>query len=40
VLTTDYFNTAKVPDEALKRIQSMLTIVGGKVVYDSRQKPE
>ncbi|HSI64072.1 MAG TPA: amidohydrolase family protein, partial [Candidatus Saccharimonadia bacterium] len=30
VLTEDYFN---VPDEAIKSIESMMTVVGGKVVH-------
>jgi len=30
VLSADYFN---VPEEEIKRIQSVLTVVGGKVVY-------
>jgi predicted amidohydrolase YtcJ len=32
VLSHDYFT---VPDEDLKKIRSVLTIVGGKVVYDA-----
>jgi predicted amidohydrolase YtcJ len=35
VLTEDYFDAKKVPDEALKKLKSALTIVGGKVVYDA-----
>ena len=34
-LSDDYFDPAKVPDEAIKRLSSVLTVVGGKIVYDS-----
>jgi hypothetical protein len=34
-LTDDYFDAKKVPDEALKKLKSALTIVDGKVVYDA-----
>ena len=34
VLSADYFDSAKVPDEALKKLRSVLTIVDGKVVHD------
>jgi predicted amidohydrolase YtcJ len=34
VLTDDYFDPKKVPDEAIKKLQSVLTVVDGKVVYD------
>ncbi len=33
-LSDDYFDPAKVPDEAIKKLHSVLTVVGGKVVYD------
>jgi predicted amidohydrolase YtcJ len=33
VLSADYFDSDAVPDEALKRVHSMLTIVGGKIVF-------
>jgi predicted amidohydrolase YtcJ len=33
VLSVDYFT---VPDEQLKKIRSVLTIVGGKIVHDAR----
>jgi predicted amidohydrolase YtcJ len=33
VLSADYFDAKAVPDEALKKIRSMLTLVGGKTVY-------
>ena len=35
VLSDDFLDPASVPDEAIKRITSVLTVVGGKVVYDS-----
>src|SRR5579885_3316223 len=34
VLSDDYFDAKKVPDEAIKRLKSVLTVVGGQVVYD------
>ncbi len=34
VLNEDFLDTAKVPDEAIKRVKSVLTVVGGQVVYD------
>ncbi len=34
VLNDDFLEPAKVPDEAIKRVKSVLTVVGGKVVYD------
>jgi hypothetical protein len=34
VLSDDYFDPKKVPDEEIKRLKSVLTIVGGRVVYD------
>jgi predicted amidohydrolase YtcJ len=34
VLSDDFLDPAKVPDEAIKRVKSVLTIVGGKAVYD------
>ena len=34
VLSDDFFDPQKVPDEAIKRLQSVLTVVDGKVVYD------
>lgn len=33
VLSADYFDPDAVPDEALKQIRSVLTLVGGEVVY-------
>ena len=35
VLSDDYFDPAKVPDEAIKRLRSVLTIVDGRVVHDN-----
>ena len=34
VLSDDFLDPAKVPDEAIKRVKSVLTVVGGQVVYD------
>jgi predicted amidohydrolase YtcJ len=34
VLSGDFFDESKVPDEAIKQLQSVLTVVGGRVVYD------
>jgi predicted amidohydrolase YtcJ len=34
VLSEDYFDPAKVPDEAIKRLKSVLTVVDGKVFHD------
>ena len=34
VLSDDYFDTKKVPDEAIKKLHSVLTVVDGRVVYD------
>ena len=33
-LSGDYFDAAKVPDEAIRKLKSVLTVVDGKVVYD------
>ena len=33
-LSDDYFDPAKVPDEAIKKLKSVLTVVDGKVVYE------
>ncbi len=35
VLSDDYFDTARVPDEAIKRLRSVLTVVDGKVVHNT-----
>ena len=34
VLSDDYFDPARVPDEAIRRIRSVMTIVDGRVVHD------
>jgi len=34
VLSDDYFNERAVPDERIKDLRSVLTVVGGKVMYD------
>jgi hypothetical protein len=34
VLSADYFNERAVPDESIKDLRSVLSVVGGKVVYD------
>jgi predicted amidohydrolase YtcJ len=33
VLSADLFDESAVPDEAIKRLRSVLTIVGGKLVH-------
>ena len=35
VLSDDYFDPAKVPDEAIKRLKSVLTVVDGRVVHNN-----
>ncbi len=35
VLSDDYFDAQKVPDEAIKRIHAVITIVGGNLVHNS-----
>lgn len=35
VLSDDYFDPARVPDEAIGRIRSVLTVVDGRVVHDA-----
>jgi predicted amidohydrolase YtcJ len=40
VLSADYFDPAKVNDEALKKLESVLTVVGGKMVYGSAELTE
>lgn len=37
-LSDDYFDSKKVSDEAIKKLKSVLTVVGGKVVYDQLPK--
>jgi predicted amidohydrolase YtcJ len=34
VLSDDYFNPARVPDDAIRKLTSELTVVGGRVVYE------
>ena len=34
VLSDDYFNPVKVPDELIRKLHPVLTIVDGKVVYN------
>ena len=34
VLSADYFDPARVGDEAIKQLRSVLTVVDGKVVHD------
>jgi predicted amidohydrolase YtcJ len=34
VLSDDYFNPAKVPDEKIKDVHSLLTVVNGRVVHN------
>jgi predicted amidohydrolase YtcJ len=36
VLSDDFLDAARVPDEAIKRLTSVLTIVGGRVVHDAK----
>ena len=35
VLSGDYFDAAKVPDEGIKKLKSVLTVVDGKVVHNA-----
>jgi predicted amidohydrolase YtcJ len=39
VLSADYFDVTKVPDDAIKRLKSAITIVGGRVVHDDSRSP-
>jgi predicted amidohydrolase YtcJ len=34
VLSDDFLDPKKVPDEGIKRLKSALTVVDGRVVYD------
>jgi predicted amidohydrolase YtcJ len=34
VLSSDYFSATKVSDEGIKKLRSVLTVVGGKVVHN------
>ena len=36
VLSDDFLDSARVPDGAIKRLTSVLTIVGGRIVHDPR----
>jgi hypothetical protein len=33
VLSADYFDPGEVPDEAVKRVTSVLTLVGGQILH-------
>jgi len=35
VLSNDFLDPARVPDDAIKHLSSVMTILGGKIVYDS-----
>jgi predicted amidohydrolase YtcJ len=35
VLSDDFLDPARVPDEAIKQVRSVLTIVGGRIVYEA-----
>jgi predicted amidohydrolase YtcJ len=39
VLSDDYFDPKKVPDDAIKRLRSVLTVVDGRVVHDQLKVP-
>jgi predicted amidohydrolase YtcJ len=39
VLSEDYFDVAKVSDEAIKKLRSVLTVIDGKVVHDEMRRP-
>jgi predicted amidohydrolase YtcJ len=34
VLSDDYFDKSRVPDESIRKLHSVLTVVDGKVVHD------
>jgi predicted amidohydrolase YtcJ len=34
VLSDDYFDPNRVTDEGIKQLKSMLTVVGGRIVYN------
>jgi len=34
VLNADYFDANKVSDERIKKLKSVLTVIGGRIVYD------
>jgi predicted amidohydrolase YtcJ len=35
VLNNDYFDPSKVPDEGIRSLQSVLTVVDGRIVYNA-----
>jgi predicted amidohydrolase YtcJ len=35
VISDDFFDEKRVPDEAIKHLQSVLTVLGGRVVYEA-----
>jgi predicted amidohydrolase YtcJ len=35
VLSDDVLDPQKVPDAAIKRVHAVMTVVGGKVIYDA-----
>jgi predicted amidohydrolase YtcJ len=35
VLNQDYFNPTTVPDEAIKKTSSVMSVVGGRIVHDT-----
>jgi predicted amidohydrolase YtcJ len=37
VLNEDFLDPVRVPDDAIKGLRSILTIVGGRIVHDSRE---
>lgn len=37
VLSADYFDPKQVPDESIKKINAVMTVVGGKIVHDTRK---
>jgi len=39
VLSDDYFDPMRVPDDAIKKIKAVLTVVDGKVVHDMISGP-
>jgi predicted amidohydrolase YtcJ len=39
-LSDDIFDPTRVPDEAIKRLRSVLTIVGGTIVHDGGGAPQ
>jgi predicted amidohydrolase YtcJ len=39
VLSADVLDPVAVPDEAIKRVTSILTIVGGRIVHDAHVLP-